>query len=74
MRRFLVRLSILVLAVVGVAVPAAPATAETAPQVYGAWHCSDAACIWGTVRSVTEFDSKNLGSSTVATVVPASIS
>jgi hypothetical protein len=59
MRRFLVRLSILVLAVVGVAVPAAPATAETPPQVYGAWHCSDDACIWGTVRSVTEFDSKN---------------
>jgi len=38
-----------------------PAVAVTAtpPQVYGAWHCSDDACTWGTVRSVTEFDSKN---------------
>lgn len=28
-------------------------------SVYGAWQCSNDACIWGTVRSVTEFDSKN---------------
>ncbi|HEU5381280.1 MAG TPA: hypothetical protein VFV38_38125, partial [Ktedonobacteraceae bacterium] len=27
--------------------------------VYGAWQCSNDACIWGTVRSVAEFDSKN---------------
>jgi len=28
-------------------------------QIYGAWHASDDACTWGTVRTVTEFDSKN---------------
>jgi hypothetical protein len=28
-------------------------------QIFGAWHCSDDACTWGTVRTVTEFDSKN---------------
>src|SRR6266511_1604523 len=41
--------------------PAAPArTATLTPvQVYGAWHCSDDACTWGAVRSVTEFDSMN---------------
>jgi len=33
--------------------------AATQPQIYGAWHCSDDACIWGTVRTITEFDSKN---------------
>ncbi|MBO1337554.1 hypothetical protein [Streptomyces sp. VRA16 Mangrove soil] len=37
--------------------PASAAT--TAPQIYGAWHCGDDACIWGTVRTVSEFDSKN---------------
>ncbi len=36
------------------------ANATTTPiSVYGAWQCSNDACIWGTVRSVTEFDSKN---------------
>jgi hypothetical protein len=33
--------------------------AVTSPQVYGAWHCGDDACVWGTVRDVTEFDGKN---------------
>jgi hypothetical protein len=33
--------------------------ATTPISVYGAWQCSNDACIWGTVRSVTEFDSKN---------------
>ena len=28
-------------------------------QIFGAWHCSDDACTWATVRSVSEFDSKN---------------
>lgn len=28
-------------------------------QIFGAWHCSDDACTWGTVRTVAEFDSKN---------------
>ncbi|MFL5628655.1 MAG: hypothetical protein ACJ788_23995, partial [Ktedonobacteraceae bacterium] len=33
--------------------------ATTPISVYGAWACSNDACLWGTVRSVTEFDSKN---------------
>lgn len=41
----------------------APATAATAAptpiQVYGAWHCSNDACTWSTVRTVAEFDSQN---------------
>lgn len=28
-------------------------------QVYGAWHCSNDSCTWRTVRSLTDFDSKN---------------
>jgi hypothetical protein len=28
-------------------------------QIYGAWHCSNDECTWGTVRDLTEFDSKN---------------
>src|SRR5688572_30044745 len=28
-------------------------------QIYGAWHCGNDACTWATVRTVTEFDSKN---------------
>ncbi|NUT32008.1 MAG: hypothetical protein HOV79_02930 [Hamadaea sp.] len=35
------------------------AAAATPIQIYGAWHCSDDYCIWGTVRTVAEFDSKN---------------
>ncbi|HEY2947723.1 MAG TPA: hypothetical protein VGJ53_04875 [Micromonosporaceae bacterium] len=57
MRRFLAPI-VLALALTCVA-PAKPADAATAPQVYGAWHCSNDACIWGTVRTVTEFDSMN---------------
>ncbi len=38
---------------------AAAGAALTAPQVYGVWHAGNDQCIWGTVRSVTEFDSKN---------------
>ncbi|WP_217510224.1 hypothetical protein [Streptomyces vilmorinianum] len=36
-----------------------PAVAAAPVQVYGAWHCGDDYCTWGTVRSVAEFDSKN---------------
>ena len=31
----------------------------TSIQIFGAWHCSDDACTWATVRNVSEFDSKN---------------
>jgi len=40
------------------AVTAATTTA-TPISVYGAWHCGNDACIWGSVRDMTEFDSKN---------------
>ena len=28
-------------------------------QIYGAWHCGNDACTWGTVRNMTDFDTKN---------------
>jgi hypothetical protein len=28
-------------------------------QVYGAWHCGNDACTWGTVRDMTDFDTNN---------------
>jgi len=33
--------------------------AATPIQVYGAWHAGNDYCIWGSVRTVQEFDSKN---------------
>jgi hypothetical protein len=42
-----------------VAAGAALADAQTAIQVYGAWHCSNDYCSWGTVRTVSAFDSAN---------------
>jgi hypothetical protein len=57
MRRFL---TILALVVTATAVsPPAAAAAATPIQVYGAWHCSNDACLWATVRTVAEFDSQN---------------
>jgi hypothetical protein len=35
------------------------AVAPTPIQIYGTWHCGNDACTWATVRTVTEFDSKN---------------
>jgi hypothetical protein len=31
----------------------------TPAQVYGAWHCSDDACTWATVRDMADFDLNN---------------
>lgn len=28
-------------------------------QIYGTWHCSNDECLWGTVRNMTDFDTKN---------------
>src|SRR5262249_44413320 len=28
-------------------------------QVYGAWHCSNDACLWGSVRDMANFDDNN---------------
>ena len=35
------------------------AETPTPIQIFGAWHCSDDACTWASVRSVSEFASKN---------------
>lgn len=37
----------------------ADAATGTPAQVYGAWHCSDDACTWATVRDMADFDQKN---------------
>ncbi|MFC4150108.1 hypothetical protein ACFO0M_27965 [Micromonospora mangrovi] len=40
--------------------PTGGATAAATPiQVYGAWHCGDDYCTWGTLRDPAEFDSRN---------------
>jgi hypothetical protein len=68
MRRLAALIPLLVLSLVAVPATASASTgrlasvaaaASTQLQVYGAWHCSDDACIWGTVRTVSEFDSMN---------------
>ena len=38
---------------------AAGAPRATPIQVYGAWHCGAGACLWGSVRDMSEFDRKN---------------
>jgi hypothetical protein len=58
MRRFAVLLALLAATVLTVPVPAHAATG-TPIQVYGAWHCSNDACLWGTVRDMTDFDRNN---------------
>lgn len=37
----------------------AGAARATQIEVYGAWHCSNDACTWGTVRNMTDFDTAN---------------
>ena len=39
--------------------PSPEAAASTPIQIYGAWHAGNDACLWATVRTVSEFDSKN---------------
>jgi hypothetical protein len=42
------------------AVPAAEVLESVRPlEVYGAWHCSDDFCTWGSVRDLAEFDQMN---------------
>lgn len=38
---------------------AARAATATPVQIYGAWHCSNDACTWGTVRTIADFDANN---------------
>jgi len=35
------------------------AASATPLQIYGAWHCGNDACTWGTVRNMTDFDTNN---------------
>jgi len=35
------------------------ANAQTQMQIYGSWHCGSDYCTWGTVRDMTDFDTKN---------------
>ena len=49
---------LLFLLVLGTAFHAAPAHA-TPVSVYGAWHCGNDYCTWGSVRDMTDFDQKN---------------
>ena len=37
----------------------APAAQATQIQIYGAWHCGNDYCTWGTIRDMTDFDQKN---------------
>jgi hypothetical protein len=59
MRRIVV--AVLAVLLVLFAAPATPALAATATpiQVYGAWHCSNDACLWGSVRDMADFDYNN---------------
>jgi hypothetical protein len=57
MRRFAVLLALLSLTLFFPS-PARAAT-STPIQVYGAWHCSNDACLWGSVRDMTDFDYNN---------------
>jgi hypothetical protein len=51
---------LLVFAVATVAVcVAGSANAQSSIQVYGAWHCGNDYCTWGTVRNMTDFDTAN---------------
>lgn len=40
-------------------VAAASSEATTPIQIYGAWHCGDDYCTWGSVRNLVEFDQQN---------------
>src|SRR5437763_11501383 len=59
MRRFAVVFAVLATVLNLLAAPARAATAATPIQVYGAWHCSNDACLWGSVRNMTDFDVNN---------------
>jgi hypothetical protein len=43
----------------GVAFCSAPSA--DAMEVYGAWHCGDDMCLWGTARDMVDFDTKIIG-------------
>src|SRR5437879_3711743 len=39
--------------------PDCPFARATPIQIYGVWHAGNDACIWGSVRTLAEFDQKN---------------
>jgi len=53
------RIAASVVLALGALGPSLTSAATTPISIYGAWHCSDDACTWAKVRTVTEFDSKN---------------
>jgi hypothetical protein len=59
MRRLVILLSFVLLGPVLVAAAPANAATPTPIQIYGAWHCSNDACLWGSVRDMTDFDVNN---------------
>ena len=58
MSRRLLFVPIVVLAAGAVCVVVS-ADAQTSIQIYGAWHCGNDYCTWGTVRDMTDFDTAN---------------
>ena len=58
MSRRMIFVSVVML-VAGVVSVVVPAHAQTPIQIYGAWHCSNDFCTWGTVRNMTDFDTAN---------------
>ncbi len=59
MRRLAVLVALLALLGPVATAPAAAAATTTPIQVYGAWHCSNDACLWGSVRDMIDFDYNN---------------
>src|SRR5438045_4276856 len=63
MRRLISSLILLVILIALVFIPKTNAPAQVATstpiQVYGAWHCGNDFCTWGTVRDMTNFDYNN---------------
>src|SRR5882724_6743914 len=59
MNRFAV-LSGIVAGAVFAATPSTYAVTNATPiQIYGVWHAGNDACVWGSVRTLAEFDAKN---------------
>src|SRR5215472_647137 len=58
MSRRILFVSVVVLAAGAVSVVVS-CNAQTPIQIYGAWHCSNDYCSWGTLRNMTDFDTAN---------------
>jgi hypothetical protein len=56
---FAMLLSCMVLTIPATGGLVADAATGTPVQIYGAWHCSNDACLWGSVRTVADFDAAN---------------